>query len=230
MEEYMNDIYMEKKFVVRDPVSALTHFIGFWLALIGMPLLLIRASYFGADLMRLISLSVFMTSMILLYGASTSYHTFHISEHADKILKKIDHMMIFILIAGTYTPVCTIVLGQQVGWKLLSLVWGIAIIGITFKAFWVTCPKWVSSIIYIGMGWVALLAFKTIYQTLPLGAFIWLLAGGLLYTIGGVIYAMKLKVLAKYSKYFGAHEVFHIFVMLGSLCHFMMMFLYVVKM
>lgn len=216
-------------FEIKDPVSALTHFIAFGLALVGMPLLLVRASVYGCTLGSMVSLSVFMLSMIFLYGASTAYHTFHISERADKILKKIDHMMIFILIAGSYTPVCTIVLENSSGWKLLGLVWTIAGIGILFKALWVTCPKWVSSVIYIGMGWAALLSFDALIRNLDPHAFVWLVTGGVIYTIGGVIYALKLSALENYIKGFGAHELFHVFVMLGSFCHYMMMFLYITK-
>lgn len=232
MEEsiYLGIIPEVYKFSVKDPMSALTHFIGFWMSLLGMPILLIRASYYGAGMKELVSFSVFMISMVLLYGASTSYHTFHISERADEVLKKIDHMMIFVLIAGSYTPVCLIALNNTTGIWLLALVWGIALVGMAFNILWIHCPKWVSSIIYISMGWAALLAFGKIYQALPLAAFVWLLAGGILYTIGGVIYALKLPILAKISKSFGAHEVFHVFVMLGSFCHYMMMFLYLTQM
>lgn len=210
-------------FRAKDPISALTHFIGFWGALIGMPVLLIRAAGMGRTITDLLSLSVFMLSMVLLYGASTSYHSFHISEHGDKILKKMDHMMIFILIAGSYTPVCTIVLNNSIGKKMLLLVWSVALIGIGFKALWVTCPRWVSSVIYISMGWIAIGALVPLYQTMNTAAFSWLLTGGIVYTIGGVIYALKLPILQRYFKGFGAHELFHVFVMAGSFCHFVMM-------
>lgn len=217
-------------FRVKDPMSALTHFIGFWMALMGMPILLIRASVYGESEGKLISLAIFMLSMILLYGASTAYHTFHISDRADQILKKMDHMMIFVLIAGSYTPVCTIVLRENGGWSLLALIWGIAAAGIAFKALWVNCPKWVSSVIYIGMGWAALLSLSDLWRMLPSVAFGWLLLGGILYTIGGVIYALKLTRLFRNPDWFGAHELFHVFVMLGSLCHYIMMLECVAKM
>lgn len=136
-------------------------------------------------------------------------------------------MMIFILIAGTYTPVCLIVLGDQTGWSLLALVWGIAAAGILIKAFWITCPKWFSSVLYIAMGWVCVLAFTRIVQALPREAFLWLLAGGLIYTAGGVIYALKLPLFNAKHKNFGSHEIFHLFVMGGSFCHYMMMYQFV---
>ena len=132
-------------------------------------------------------------------------------------------MMIFILIAGTYTPICISVIGGKTGILLLSLVYGIAVAGICLKAFWVFCPKWVSSIIYIAMGWVCVLAFPQIYASLSRASFIWLLVGGILYTIGGVIYALKLKVFNSIHKHFGSHEIFHLFVLAGSFCHFMTM-------
>lgn len=210
-------------FSAKDPISALTHFIGFVTAVFSMPVLLLHAVSNDVSLSGLASLSIFMLSMISLYGASAAYHTFNLSEHANKILKKIDHMMIFILIAGSYTPICIIVLSPQSGFRLLISVWGVAFIGIIFKALWVTCPKWVSSIIYIGMGWLCITAFKEIIATLPLIPFVWLLVGGIIYTVGGVIYALKLPVLQKFFKNFGAHELFHIFVMAGSFCHYMTM-------
>jgi hemolysin III len=220
--------YQTQTFQVKDPISAMTHFIGFIGAIVGMPVLLIQAAKYGASQEHMISFAVFMLSMILLYGASTAYHSFDISKRANKILKKIDHMMIFVLIAGSYTPICTMVLGEKRGSFLLILVWAIALMGMILKACWVTCPKWFSSVIYISMGWVCLLAFDQIYANLPLAGFLWLLAGGIMYTLGGVIYALKLSILSRHFKNFGPHELFHIFVMAGSFCHFMVMYGYVV--
>lgn len=136
--------------------------------------------------------------------------------------------MIFVLIAGSYTPVCVIVLNSRTGFSLLALVWGMAFAGILFKLCWVTCPKWVSSVIYIGMGWLCVLAFSDIYAALPTVPFLWLLIGGIIYTVGGVIYALKLPLLEKYIPGFGAHELFHVFVMGGSFCHFMCMYSYAI--
>lgn len=210
-------------FKIKDPGSSITHFIGFAAAILGTPLLLIRASLNGTNFTELISFTAFMMSMILLYGASTAYHTFDISEKANRILRKIDHMMIFLLIAGSYTPVCMLAFD---GKTILYIVYGIAIIGILIKAFWITCPKWFSSVIYIAMGWVCILAFPEIYASLSTGAFLWLLIGGIIYTIGGVIYALKLPVFDAIHKNFGSHEIFHLFVMGGSFCHFMCIYLY----
>ncbi len=212
-------------FSPKDPISALTHFVGFWLSIVGMPLLLVRAAVSSSvfSTAQLLSMTVFMLSMILLYGASTSYHTFRLSRRGNKVLKKIDHMMICVLIAGSYTPVCAVVLNNSLGLKLLIAIWTLAAAGIIFKAFWVTCPKWVSSLIYIGMGWTAIFVIVPLFQLMSTAEFALLLAGGILYTIGGIIYALKIR----FNDLFTEHELFHIFVLLGSLCHYLMIFSYV---
>lgn len=214
------------KHMIKDPGSALTHFIALILAMIAAIPLLFKAVR-SSGLFCAGALAVFIVSMILLYAASTIYHTFDISEQVNKILRKIDHMMIYILIAGTYTPICLIVLGNPSGYHLLALVWSIAAAGILINAFWINCPKWFSSCIYIAMGWVCLTAIRQIIANLSAGAFGWLLAGGIIYTIGGIIYALKLPIFNSRHKNFGSHEIFHIFVMFGSFCHYIMMFQYV---
>lgn len=173
------------------------------------------------------AMSVFILSMILLYGASATYHSLNVGGRVLRVFRKLDHMMIFVLIAGSYTPVCLIVLGGSMGYTLLAVVWGIALFGMAIKALWITCPKWFSSIIYIAMGWVCLGVFGPLYHTLPHAAFLWLLAGGIIYTIGGVIYALKLPIFNSKHANFGSHEIFHLFVMGGSICHFIFMYLYV---
>ncbi|ROR25730.1 hemolysin III [Mobilisporobacter senegalensis] len=214
---------------IKDPGSAITHFIGMLMALFAASPLLIKAGR-EPDSIHLISLSIFILSMILLYTASTLYHTFNLSQKVNLILKKFDHMMIFVLIAGTYTPICLIVLSGKVGIALLIIIWSIAILGICLKAFWVHCPKWVSSVIYIAMGWMCVLSFTQITNSLPKPGFIWLLVGGIIYTIGGVIYALKLPIFNNKHKYFGSHEIFHLFCLGGSFCHFMLMYLFVASM
>ena len=211
---------------VKDPGSAITHFIGMLMAMFAATPLIIR-SLRVPDTIHVVSLTIFIVSMILLYAASTTYHTFDLSPHINKVLKKIDHCMIFILIAGSYTPICLIVLHGTVGYILLSIVWGIAVLGIIFKLCWVTCPKWISSVLYIAMGWACVLAFTQLLNALPLRAFNWLLAGGIIYTIGGIIYALKLPIFNAHHKNFGTHEIFHLFVIGGSICHFIMMFEYI---
>lgn len=210
---------------IREPGSAITHFIAMMMAMAAAVPLLVKAS--GTNQTCLSAMAVFMLSMVLLYGASALYHSVNVSGKILKFFKKLDHMMIFVLIAGSYTPVCLIVLGGNLGYKLLALVWGIAIVGMVIKACWVTCPKWFSSIIYIAMGWVCVLVFSELLDTLPRVAFLWLLAGGIIYTIGGVIYALKLPFFNNKHEYFGSHEIFHLFVMGGSICHFIFMYLFV---
>lgn len=214
------------KLKLKDPGSAITHFIAMILAIGASVPLLLKASREPGKL-HVLALAIFIDSMILLYAASTLYHTLDISEKVNRILKKIDHMMIFVLIAGTYTPVCMIVLGNKTGWMMLGLVWGIAVAGIILQMIWIDCPKWFSSIIYIAMGWVCVLAMTQLVAALQGAAFWWLLSGGIIYTIGGVIYALKLPIFNKKHKNFGSHEIFHLFVMAGSLCHYIMMYQFV---
>ncbi|BDF35812.1 hemolysin [Lachnospiraceae bacterium] len=211
---------------IKDPGSAITHFIGMLMAIFAAVPLLIKAANEPSRI-YIISITVYAISLILLYAASTIYHTFNKSERVNTILKKIDHMMISILIAGSYTPICLLVLKGKLGVILLSVVWGIAIVGILIKAFWVYCPKWISSVLYIGMGWTCVLAFTQILNSLSPAAFGWLLAGGIIYTIGGVIYALKLPIFNTKHKYFGSHEIFHLFVMGGSVCHFILMYVFI---
>lgn len=211
---------------IREPGSAITHFIAMMMAVFAAVPLLIKAGIQSGQ-ENLLAMAIFMGSMILLYGASATYHSVDLTGRSLRIFRKLDHMMIFVLIAGSYTPVCLIVLGGKLGYTLLALVWGIAAVGILIKAFWITCPKWFSSIIYIAMGWVCVLVFGPLLNTLSTPAFLWLLAGGIIYTVGGVIYALKLPIFNSKHKSFGSHEVFHLFVMGGSICHFIFMYLYV---
>lgn len=211
---------------IREPGSAITHFIAMMLAVFAAMPLLGKAGLSG-NTTAVIAMMIFMGSMVLLYGASTLYHSVVVPDRILKIFKKIDHMMIFVLIAGSYTPVCLIVLGGKVGYTLLAAVWGIAAVGMLIKAVWVNCPKWFSSVIYIAMGWVCVFVFGQLFETLPMPAFLWLLAGGIIYTIGGVIYALKLPLFNSKHRYFGSHELFHLFVMAGSICHFIFMYRYV---
>ena len=214
------------KITIREPGSAITHYIAMMLAMVAAVPLLIKATY-SQDIKHVIAMLIFIISMVLLYGASTLYHSVNLTGKPLKVFKKIDHMMIFVLIAGSYTPVCMLVLDKAQGYPLLGLVWGTAIVGMIMKLFWVTCPKWVSSVVYIAMGWECVFVFKPLLTNLPVGAFLWLLIGGIIYTLGGVIYALKIPVLDKIHKHFGLHEIFHLFIMGGSFCHFMFMFLYV---
>lgn len=211
---------------IREPGSALTHFIAMILAVFAAVPLLVKSALHGGAYC-FIAMCIFMASMILLYGASATYHSVNLSGNALQAFKKMDHMMIFILIAGSYTPVCMITLERGLGYLLLTVIWSIALIGMLFKLFWVNCPKWVSSVLYISMGWIAIFAVVPLYRAMPLSAFLWLLAGGLVYTVGGVIYALKFPIFNARHKNFGTHEIFHLFVMGGSFCHFIFMYFFV---
>ena len=211
---------------IREPGSAITHLIAMMLACAASTPLLVKSAISG-NFTLFIAMTVFILSMILLYGASTLYHSVTVPDRILRIFIKIDHMMIFVLIAGTYTPVCLIVLGGKQGYTLLSVVWAIAIVGMIIKACWITCPKWFSSLIYIAMGWVCVFVFSGLLSTLPTAAFLWLLAGGIIYTVGGIIYALKLPIFNSRHVNFGSHEIFHLFVMAGSICHFIFMYCYV---
>ncbi|WP_419041185.1 PAQR family membrane homeostasis protein TrhA, partial [Eisenbergiella tayi] len=168
---------------IREPGSAITHLIGMMMAIIASTPLLIKAVLSGQPEV-FAAMIIFIASMVLLYGASATYHSINAGGRILRVFRKIDHMMIFVLIAGSYTPICLVVLGGKLGYTLLAVVWGVAILGMTIKAVWITCPKWFSSVIYIAMGWICLAVFGQLWNTLPRAAFIWLLAGGLIYTIG----------------------------------------------
>ena len=211
---------------IREPGSAITHFIAMMLAVFASTPLLIKTAVSDSSV-AFTAMVIFMLSMISLYGASALYHSVVVKARMLRIFRKIDHMMIFVLIAGSYTPVCLIVLDKDSGYMLFGIVWTIAVVGMVIKAVWITCPKWFSSILYIAMGWVCLGVFGPLWHTLPHSAFLWLLAGGVIYTAGGIIYALKLPVFNSRHRYFGSHEIFHLFVMGGSICHFIFMYLYV---
>lgn len=214
-----------RKHKIKDPGSAITHFIAMVMAAAATAPLIKRAGQSTGG-SGVAAVTVFMASMILLYGASTSYHSFDISPKVNKVLKKIDHSMISVLIAGTYTPLCIIGLGDRLGYILLVAVWSVAALGVTFKICWVTCPKWVSSVMYVVMGWLCMFVAPFFIRNAGIQAFGWLLAGGILYTAGAVFYALKLSAFNEKHKNFGSHEIFHLFCMAGSFCHYMMVYLY----
>lgn len=222
----MKGLVKYMQITIREPGSALTHFIAMIMAIFAAVPLLVKTGI-SSGRRDFAAMIIFICSMILLYGASTLYHSINLSGKALRIFRKLDHMMIFVLIAGSYTPVCLIVLGGHQGYQLLTLVWSIAFAGMLIKAFWITCPKWFSSMIYIAMGWICVLVFGQLLDSLPREAFLWLFGGGVVYTIGGIIYALKLPIFNSKHKSFGSHEVFHLFVMGGSICHFIFMYLYV---
>ncbi len=214
----------KRNFQIKEPVNALTHFLGF---LMSIPILiaLVTKAMKETSPTAIIAFLIFGISLLLLYGASTIYHTLNISPKGTALLRRIDHMMIFILIAGTYTPVCLIPLRGKWGWTLLAAVWGFAIAGILLKIFWLNAPRWFSTLLYVVMGWLVLVAFVPLEKAIPFSGIVLLAAGGITYTIGALIYAIKWSKLK--LKYFGFHEIFHLFVMGGTALHVLFMFQYV---
>ena len=213
--------------LAREPMNALTHFIGFIGAVIGLLLLLYISIYPVVKPLHILVFTIFGVGMMMVYGASTLYHTLFVSEDGIKRLKKIDHKMIFIFIACTYTPICVITLKGFWGWSLLIIIWTFAAIGILIKFFWIYAPRWISSGIYLIAGWIFLIYLWPVLEALgPDGSF-WLLLGGAIYTVGGVIYLFKRP--DPWPGFFGFHALFHLFILGGSAAHFWLMFEYVSK-
>ena len=204
------------------PWSAITHGIGAVLAILGTALLLVQAVVTGADVWKIVSFSIYGASMIGLYTASTLYHSVHTTAANRIALRKYDHASIYFLIAGTYTPVCLTALRGPWGWSMFGIIWALAIAGLVMTLVWINCPRWLTSTVYIAMGWLAVIAIYPLYLTLGVSGVLWLLSGGVLYTIGGVLYALKWP--ARDNPRFGCHEIFHVFIVLGSVAHFVMVY------
>ena len=206
---------------VRDFTSGLTHCIGAALSLIGLVILIIFAAING-DAFDVVSFTIFGTALLLTYLFSTLYHWLNIGEKGLSVFRRFDHIMIYLLIAATYTPVCLGPLRGPWGWSIFGVVWGFAVLGIIFSAIWIKAPRAVTTTIYLVMGWVVLIALVPLInvykQANLLYSLWWLAAGGFFYTIGGIIYALKWP--KQKLKQFGFHEIFHIFVMLGSACQY----------
>ncbi|MCH7518906.1 MAG: hemolysin III family protein [Candidatus Dadabacteria bacterium] len=213
--------------LAREPMSALTHFIAFLGVFFGLLVLLYISTYPVIKPLHIITFSIFGVSMMMVYAASTVYHTLFLSEKGIKRLKKIDHMMIFVSIASTYTPICLIALKGFWGWSLLAIIWGLAVIGILIKIFWIHAPRWFSSVIYVTAGWIALIYLLPIINALGTSGSLWLFIGGGFYTLGAVIYAIGRP--DPWPGFFGFHEVFHVFIMVGSVMHFWLMYDYIAK-
>jgi len=211
---------MQKK--LRDPVSGLTHLGAALIATIGLIFLL----YIGrSNTVKLISLLIYGITLILMFSASAVYHLVKASQQVTLWLRKLDHSAIYLLIAGTYTPICLHYFNGFYRWGLLSIVWGIAVVGVAVKMFVINVPRWVNAGIYLIMGWLSIMAIKPMLTAMPTGALVWLLAGGLFFTLGAVIYMTK--VFDFFPGVFGFHEVWHIFVILGCLSHFIVIFAYI---
>ncbi|MEG1878802.1 MAG: hemolysin III family protein [Pseudoflavonifractor sp.] len=205
------------------PWSAITHGAGILLGILGTVLLLLRALSTG-DRWQLVSFAVYGVSMIGLYTASTLYHCLRTSVPMRVALKKYDHASIYFLIAGSYTPICLVGLRSQGawGWTLFGIIWGLALAGLVLTLLWINCPRWLTSGVYIFMGWMALIAIYPLYLVVGWRGLFWLLAGGVAYTVGGVLYAVKRP--GRDNPRFGCHEVFHLFILLGSILHFFLMY------
>lgn len=207
----------------REPVNSLTHLSGFALSIAGL-VLLVRAGAQYGGVARVVSFSIFGASLILLYAASTLYHWLRLSERGTRVLKRLDHIAIFVLIAGTYTPICLVPLWGAWGWSLLVSVWGLALAGVVLKLLWLHAPRWLSTVLYVLMGWLVAVAVVPMLHTVPPGGLWWLLAGGLFYTVGAIIYASKWP--NPLPRRFGFHEIWHLFVLAGSFSQFWSIFRY----
>ena len=208
---------------LREPANGLTHLAGAALSVVALGVLLwlgIRAG----DPRAVIGFTVFGLSQIALYTASGLYHSLRLAPEQTALLRRIDHMMVFVLIAGTYTPICLVALHGGWRWGLLGTIWGLAVAGLIVKTRWMHAPRWLSTVLYLLMGWVAIVAAPALFHALPAGAVAWLLAGGVVYSIGAVIYALKRPNLIPA---FDHHALWHLFVLAGSACFFWVMVQYV---
>ncbi|GAB4488255.1 MAG: hemolysin III family protein [Anaerolineales bacterium] len=200
---------------LREPVSGLTHLGGALAALLGQ-FFLLTLSLPAAE--KIIAVLVYGFSLVGLFSASAAYHLVNAGPRVTAMLRKLDHSAIYLLIAGTYTPICLIAFSGFFRWGLLAIIWAFALIGILVKIFYMGAPRWLSAAIYVLMGWLSVLAFGQMSAALTPFALGWLLAGGVIYTLGAVVYATKIFNFAPGK--FGFHEVWHIFVLLGALAHF----------
>lgn len=209
---------------VKNPFSGFSHLFGAVLSAIGLVVLVITASG-REDIYHVVSFAVYGVSMVLLYTASSVYHLVVSGENGTRVLKTLDHVMIYLLIAGTYTPYCLVPLRGPWGWSILGVVWGMAILGIFFKLFFLKAPRWVSTGIYLVMGWVCVVALYPMIKTIPAGGMYTLALGGIFYSAGAVIYARKKP--DPFPGVFGFHEIWHLFVLAGSISHFISIYRYI---
>lgn len=203
--------------VLRDPVSGLTHLAGAVFAIVALCILAVQAALHG-NAWHMVSFIIFGTTMFLMFASSALYHMVHASDYAIQWLKRIDHMAIFLMIAGSYTPICLVPLNGDVGWILFASVWSLAVAGIVLKLVWITAPRWLSTVIYVAMGWLVVFAAGPAMEKIPQAAQLWILYGGIAYTLGAIIYALKWP--NPWPRWFGFHEIWHLFVMAGVFCHF----------
>ena len=210
--------------ISKSKVSGIIHIFGAVLAVAALVLLVVFAAI-KATVWHVVSFSIFGSTLIILYLMSSLYHMFPEGSRVQKIFRYFDHMAIYLLIAGTYTPICLVSLRGAWGWSIFGVIWGLAILGIIWKAVAFGQSRKISTILYIIMGWVVVIAFYPMVKSMPIGEIFWLVLGGILYSIGGIIYGLKKPEFN--IPWFGFHEVFHIFIILGSFAHFWMMFKYI---
>lgn len=204
------------------PWSAITHGIGAVLSILGAVLLLVNTVRTGGDAWKIVSFSVYSASMICLYVASTLYHCINTSVKGRLALRKYDHASIYLLIAGTYTPMCLVALRGPWGWTAFGIVWAIALAGLFFTLFWIDCPRGLTAGIYLAMGWFSVILIRQLWLSVGWRGLFWLALGGVLYTVGGVLYALKWP--GRDNPRFGCHEIFHVFILLGSVAHYLLMY------
>ncbi|MDD3474166.1 MAG: hemolysin III family protein [Syntrophaceae bacterium] len=207
---------------LREPISGLTHFCGAVGAALGLALLLIL----GHDsVTKAISLTIYGLSLILMFSASSAYHLATASPKVISVLRKIDHSAIYVLIAGSYTPICINFFNGFWQWGLLAIVWSMAIVGVITKIFFINAPRWISAGIYLIMGWLSVVALPEMMTHMPRNALLGLLFGGIFFTLGAIVYVLKKPDIK--PGFFGFHEIWHIFVILGCACHFAVIAIYV---
>lgn len=213
---------------IKDPVSGISHLVGAVLSVIGLVFLIVYSAKYGEGAWDIVSFTIFGVGLILLYTFSALYHMLNIGEKGTRVFRKFDHMMIYVLIAASYTPICLGPIRGPWGFSILGVVWGLAIFGIILTAVWLQAPRWLTTSIYIAMGWLVIVMAYPLLTTFKelnaLYSLIWLLVGGIFYTIGGVIYGLKKAPFT--TKHFGFHEIFHIFVLSGSICQYWFIFRY----
>ena len=205
-----------------EVVSSMLHFVGMGLAIAVLVVLIVLGAHYGT-VWHVVGYSLYGSGLILLYGASFSYHLIPMKRpRLKKIFRKIDHAMIFVLIAATYTPILFITLPSAWKWSLFGVIWGLALVGIVMKFFFFKAPMWISVVLYLLMGWLIVIAFGPLTEVLSDGTRWLLISGGTCYTAGVVFFALDF--LLKPRKYFWMHEVVHIFGLGGSTLHAITMF------
>ncbi|MFA1819131.1 hemolysin III family protein [Virgibacillus oceani] len=210
---------------IREPVNGFTHLFGAIMAFAGLLALVTKATAVTGSAVAIMSVIIFGVSMILLYAASATYHMVVADDKVIAFLRRIDHSMIFVLIAGTYAPLCLISLSGTTGWILFTVISIIALAGVTFKLVWFHAPRWLSTALYVLMGWIVIFFSAELAPIIGTGGMTFLILGGMVYTIGALIYWLKPKFMT--FKHFGYHEIFHIFILIGSLFHFVSIYFYV---